>query len=1787
MAINPFFLLGRHGTRSDYDYDAQGVGATSRSFLEQIVGVAPIAVGAGIGIKALQSNTPGSLLGLRTNAFRDQNASVGDSLKRSRAARAEFDKQKTEAFFKSIQEAPTEKVKQLLGEGVSERNAVLSSIIQTIDDAASGVGAGQAADIKRQLMEIMNKADVQLSEDATRLVQGTISTLLESSTPEGKSTFQRMLSRNKAMMDQIEAPAFNLSGLSPRFNPIEIGDTRGLPSAVDKFKAQIEAAMRGTGEVKVMGVQGPGGVSYYGHVFSGRGGGRFMGSVPLHLAKEGNVPVFRAGQSSTAMYSTDVHFADARRLLSRFRESGAPGETVWTRNNVDRLLMSGDDAAIHGFETTTVNDFVRRVNAAGGDVAKIARGAKGVGEFQRSFGTAQSRVASLPGSGPLKGHLLTQQQINHSSLTITGLGDMTPADIKELRQHIAYAEGGFFDIGGSHEIKRLPGGEQWTRVSIATGVGGGQGPMGLLTPLGVTDRSIVPGTARIRQVTGREGMFVQPVNPVGSTLGQTRTFQEFGQNVGWASELTGGMNKAVIMDVTDIDPITRRSGRLSLAEGEAWYGGRAQVRQAIQKSVLDPTQMTAPTTKLMNELLEGRSPWSTGAEGARGVKVTGTGEIKKFFARYGDVLGQGGDKMTTLSHYTGMQEMSLSFHSTSTVGDVRRIHLAGEVALDVRSPKFFSTLAKVTGKEMTPEVWETILQRTGIAGEMGRLGLGANQAIVAHGDMLKKGPRMIAEQMITGMGLMEGYGTAAKPWEGLFRSVTTEAAQTLTTASNAGRQRAYLENMASLTMNRMLSLTNAGARTGEMGMVMAGIYEHAGQFGFGGKDAGKEAMAGIIRREVASKGMGAGIAEDIITSAQRGMALGVTTVTPGPVPSIWRGAEGSMEPRFYQFLQHQVANLGMPANEANDFMAMVLARKGGMGEQLELIKSLSEMQLTLNGREGVLQGFKASKELKTLGIDDFLRGAGSEEAMARILGEHREGFILDLSKGGDFGGGRVGRAAEAGFGTSQIRIAGGTTMDMMRNIQIKTAEGNKMIYDEFTRTVHHLATNLNTIRQSADAGGNAELLRAWKGDMSKLFGDIYSNVLRGKMKGSVFARGQGLQLAGDFATPDLTAKQLGRAQVAFKRSGGSAVFMETQAFMDAMRGYMGGATESFRAVGERNAAAAARTEMGGLFKSFFLGMESRHTQHADVVLGRHPLLGPGHLAPSQVYRHAAETGQADRMFARFTGETEEGAAALRRFEAAVGAKEGGVKSFKEMRRFTLAGGDISRTRLTRNTNAQLAFFESMASNMGALAPTEGGGRVFIPNFEATVHYSGKKSVKMNLSFAAGMIGDFDGDMYQLLFPSSKPGTSSYFGKTAAAREAVAAEGLRYRAEVAGMMEAASDVIKKTAAMEGEALGPMTMREARFNELMKEAAGKDIGRIDVAFNKLRLGLVQTSKEIGYGAAQQGLAGLTALEEIISIKSKKHVRFKNVAAYATEAVTEMYAGGGSVDASKKMRLLLEETFKGTAIATKEGLSIKGLDRDALARQLGGEAGKISGLLDMALVQDARTISVDTLMEGYRRSAKWVADSGAAVTGTAFQNARMAGAADYASQRAWSNQVERRMGAEAGLALRPPSTSMGILEEVGLNAERIRGAAQRLDKRLLGPVAVGIGAAIGLKAIMGDEGYSPSPMLSAGEVMDSGVATAIRRGELFAPREDNMPTPESLGGGPQNAMMQRPINTGETYVSRQNAYQIRGEIPSGSGIRASMDFVAGIRGSGSIRINDTRRPLTSNYIDRLMGD
>jgi len=80
--------------------------------------------------------------------------------------------------------------------------------------------------------------------------------------------------------------------------------------------------------------------------------------------------------------------------------------------------------------------------------------------------------------------------------------------------------------------------------------------------------------------------------------------------------------------------------------------------------------------------------------------------------------------------------------------------------------------------------------------------------------------------------------------------------------------------------------------------------------------------------------------------------------------------------------------------------------------------------------------------------------------------------------------------------------------------------------------------------------------------------------------------------------------------------------------------------------------------------------------------------------------------------------------------------------------------------------------------------------------------------------------------------------------------------------------------------------------------------------------------------------------------------------------------------------------------------------------------------------------------------------------------------------------------------------------------------------------------------------------------------------------------------LGGrpAPDHGMLSRPINMGSTYMTRPSSYNISGNVHSGAGLENIANYIGTMTGqgaAGSIRINDSRRPITRSYVDRLMGE
>jgi hypothetical protein len=176
---------------------------------------APLVGAVAIGMRRLKSGMPvtvSEVLASQTN-LADLGRSVGRGLKDG----ASLDKV-TEKFMES--DAFDEMMKK-----TQERNAVIASLLSTVDDPSAGFDPTKLQSLKDDLLRIADESTG--SEDARKIMKAAISTINES----GSEPLQRRFaSRFKAFAevgDQLVAPKFEFKS-GAVFNMIEHGNMRNM-----------------------------------------------------------------------------------------------------------------------------------------------------------------------------------------------------------------------------------------------------------------------------------------------------------------------------------------------------------------------------------------------------------------------------------------------------------------------------------------------------------------------------------------------------------------------------------------------------------------------------------------------------------------------------------------------------------------------------------------------------------------------------------------------------------------------------------------------------------------------------------------------------------------------------------------------------------------------------------------------------------------------------------------------------------------------------------------------------------------------------------------------------------------------------------------------------------------------------------------------------------------------------------------------------------------------------------------------------------------------------------------------------------------------------------------------------------------------------------------------------------------------------------------------------------------------------------------------------------------------
>jgi hypothetical protein len=1189
----------------------------------------------------------------------------------------------------------------------------------------------------------------------------------------------------------------------------------------------------------------------------------------------------------------------------------------------------------------------------------------------------------------------------------------------------------------------------------------------------------------------------------------------------------GGINRTALIDFVE------KSG---LSEGELYMARRGEVvRQPLQKTILDPSARLQSGKPIMSTEFYERLR----KEG--GITLEGD-ELRTFLGRTGGIIGTSGTDYVAIKDYAGLQRLHLEVESFDP--KTGKTFMAGytDIKYGRNAPvnKVYSTLGKGIARNFNERMRAEYLGRTEFGALPRELAKSAPGMLTGGGTVMKA-PSYLAHQMITGMGLTIGEQDIDKLYKMVGRGIdVSDVFGAGFTEGQIGRK--YLTGVAKNVMGVM---RQRGVSAEAMGMVMAGFYR-----------AGEKEKLGLGMGDVTDPKLG--LSKDVLAVAAKGVGIGRTTVMSGPQAVLHGANEAGLEQRMFQQYHYQLRNMyGFSADEASDYMTALLARKTTAPAELDVLKQLITTQANLTGSRVEMMPDKP-----IVGVSEFINAGKNTESMDRFLKKYTGGFVLDLAEtqGLNLEGASRMTAWARSKRMSRISFGGGELLDKMKGTMIKTAaDKDKLIGGEYARALEHFAQNIEraimSVGKSDEEVKRAQAqLQKFPEEMAEVFAGASNRILRGKVRGSGYATGIGARTN----LLDTSPQALKRLQELKRIKGGRTAVLSHQAFVDSMRTFIGGARDEFLATGEISSVAKARRiaqrEGGEKLKRFFLGMEGEGGRMGVTqFVRRDPSLGLAHIAEIESFRDPREllsAGVREDLAFEEIKRSKRGGRALKRLARSFGVKE--IKGFGQIREMGLdAEGSL---RKGRRGKAVKRFFDKMAGDMDGFFGMQGGGTIGFIERTMDIHYAnGRGEIKnADMGVAAAMGGDFDGDEYALYNPAGK----NRMNKMRKASREAGQKLDEVRALRAVYSHEVGEGLKRFAQSQ-QAI--TSMEEIVAQGLRKELAATDVGPVDIALDRIRFGIMQAE---GSDPTKLKLLAVTdVLEEAMTIKSKKLMRDSRLSEIMTKAVNLAAEG----DVSAMQHIFENIAFRGNeAGITQAGSRVTGA--------LLPEAG-----LDISLAMDEIRPTLVSALDRSRMTS-------AAEIKTVRSTMRLAQADTLKRLQGFERaylQMNSFQAAAAGSDVETAAASV-----FGDILNRVQTAGRTLDKRALGPVALGLAGSLGLSYMMGSSGHSPDPLIMPGETVNPELKTRIASGNIFQQRQAP-PSVDTLQrqGNPYSDLNDRVINSRTSYVGRSNAYSMRGEIVNMMGISNVANYLKSGGASGSVMINDTRRPITANYIDRMM--
>lgn len=866
-------------------------------------------------------------------------------------------------------------------------------------------------------------------------------------------------------------------------------------------------------------------------------------------------------------------------------------------------------------------------------------------------------------------------------------------------------------------------------------------------------------------------------------------------------------------------------------------------------------------------------------------------------------------------------------------------------------------------------------------------------------------------------------------------------------------------------------------------------------------------------------------------AAKQGMRFGASFVPDisaiGEQVFDWGSSTASMEPRAAVQLFERLKVAGVSTKDALKVVTKLHEGQSNFLPMFKIATGLNSVVQSMHGLYGPMDYVSDTADnITRLTLNQLKAGVVAADGdVIGFLKRFKKGSILDMGDAPD----AVRSVFKEVFGGTEIRLPGAELFSAMKGTKVRVNASSPDI--EIDNAV---AVQLKSLTERLfGAGTDVQRLKIGlkdvRDEMDGLLVQSMSGLTKGKVRGSASPISKFFSLD-DTSIHALEAKKLAWSRKIFRKTSGKLAFYDTDAFLSQIANNKGVLDLNRRA---------------SLAEAFFMGGEWTETGRARgvaAIAGRDPILTAGNFSMVDIFRHPDEIarfGGEDKFFKTFA-ESARGKKILSRY--VTDSRAGSMQNFGDLLS-ALGTGRGSSTKRHR-------FFKEFVSHLSDFYDFDKSGTVSMPMFRVG---------DRDIGFSAAAYLDNDGDHLKTFMLSKE---EQRIFRRAVGDQGYKQDDVLFRLFTQEMGAQSKQALKNIAA---KLSGVATGVDAIDNEIKKGVTlAIRTGPLDVSLQRLHSAMFDYAGDnVDDAMFNQGVLG--AVLETFALKSKK---LPIATDYPQEfkLVTDALMDNPNEENAAAFKRLIGEAYEGTDFGGK-GFTV---DLSPVAQ--------VDPRLAARLGNKSRTFSADSWTDYVIGAAR-----------SAYANGTNRSTSEGARRALLANNPEefKRIfsgGADvASAAMRAFTDEADMAAKASYAGSAMRSNFLNLDRMATGQLALALGVGAVLSGIVGMS-HSSAPMINPNEALPAAsVRDAIAQNNLFTGGSDEIPRDypsAEVGYSSQNI----------AYLERPNTYQIKGRVGSQGALQSiSGDYrmMTGGAGRGSVVVNDRRTPITSNYIDRLLGE